>query len=762
MQHSKGCLLFARRSAASAALLLLLTVTGLAQPQAAKRPMSFIDVIEMRTTGDSAPSPDGRRLLYTLTSTDWKAGKKFSDIYLVQIDQGAASTRQMTYTRAKNESSPRWSRDGKFFVFTSNREAPASSETENQLYLMRADGGEAQRITDAKDGVGSFAFSRDGKWLAFSAGKREEQQIWVLPVASIETEKPQALTRHSSAVSSWKFSPDSRRIYFLAPDADDKDNRLRKEKKFDVRIRNEESAQNHLWSIDLESRQEKQLSSGTEYSVSDVTVSKDSKWIGFRGTPNNRYMRTVTETNIYGDLYLLAVQNGDIERLTNNVDIGESVVHFSLDSNWIAFSASDNFTYFRNARVYLRRASDKAAAWKKLGDGFDGDVSVGFWSDDARTIYFNEGIGAASQAFSLSTDSGRVTQLTREKAALSLSRDEDSGTLLLQYSDSENPTNYFVAPSIDRVADRKSWRQLTDSNPQVRQIALGETEAIQWKSTDGKMVEGVLVKPVGYEPGKRYPLVVQIHGGPAGVVTLSFNASSGYYSHVYAGAGYVCLLPNYRGSVNYGEKFKMQISRDYFRQGYDDIMAGVDHLITTGLVDADKMGVMGWSAGGHWSNWILTHTNRFKAISSGAGAVNWISMYAQSDIQRNREFYYGGAPYDNFEHYWDVSPLKYIKNARTPTLIHVVDGDPRVPRPQSEELHMALRKLNVPTELFVYPGNTHGITEVRNQMVKMVSEFQWFEKWIRGRTDWFQWKDLLQTLEEEKPASRESPVASRQ
>jgi dipeptidyl aminopeptidase/acylaminoacyl peptidase len=231
---------------------------------------------------------------------------------------------------------------------------------------------------------------------------------------------------------------------------------------------------------------------------------------------------------------------------------------------------------------------------------------------------------------------------------------------------------------------------------------------------------------------------------------MNFNAGSSYYSHVYAGAGYVCLLPNYRGSTNYGEKHKMEISGDYFRQGYDDIMTGVDHLISLGLVDADKMGVMGWSAGGHWSNWILTHTNRFKAISSGAGAVNWISMYAQSDIQRNREFYYKGAPYDNFEHYWDVSPLKYIKNAKTPTLIHVVDGDPRVPRPQSEELHMALRKLGVPTELFVYPGTTHGITEPRNQLVKMVSEFKWFERWVRGKPGWFEWKELLATVKDEK------------
>ncbi|MBL8989760.1 MAG: prolyl oligopeptidase family serine peptidase, partial [Gemmatimonadetes bacterium] len=161
---------------------------------------------------------------------------------------------------------------------------------------------------------------------------------------------------------------------------------------------------------------------------------------------------------------------------------------------------------------------------------------------------------------------------------------------------------------------------------------------------------------------------------------------------------------------------------------------------------------------GHYSNWILTHTDRFKAISSGAGTMNWISMYAQSDIQRNRQWYMGGAlPYDDFEAYWKVSPLKYIKNAKTPTLIHVVDGDPRVPRPQSDELHMALKKLGVPTEYFVYPGNTHGITEPRNQLVKAVAEFAWFEKWIRGKPQWFEWKELLATVTDSTPAAKPIP-----
>ncbi len=743
---------------------LLTIIAASAQTRAVKRPMTFMDIMEMRQVGSPAISPDGRQMLFTLSSPDWKAAKSFTDIFLVSLDQGTASARQMTFTKDKNEASPQWSRDEKYFVFASNREAPAAgtgapATPANQLYLMRPDGGEAQRITNAKDGVGTFAFSKDGRWLAFSAGKDEEQQLWVIPVAEIETAAPKQLTKHATPVTWWQFSPDSNRIYFISPDSADKDNRERKEKKFDVRIRNEAPPVAHLWSFELEAKKESRLTSGNDYSVTSVTLSKDAKWIGFRGTAQDRYLRTVTEAPDYADLYLLEVATGKIERLTTNKDIAESPVSFSPDSSLLAFSAADDFTYFRNARVYLRPIAGAGGKLKKLGDGFDGDVTISFWAKDGKTIYFNDGIGATNQLLSVSTGTGKVTQLTREKASLLVTQDEETQKLLINCSDPAQPPNYFTVASLTQIADRKAWQQLTDSNPQVAHLALGETEAIQWKSSDGRMVEGVLVRPVGYEKGKRYPLIVQIHGGPAAASMLNFNAGYGTYSNVFAGAGYMCLLPNYRGSTNYGEKHKLEISGDYFRLGYDDIMTGVDHLIATGLVDGDRMGVMGWSAGGHWSNWILTHTNRFKAISSGAGAVNWISMYAQSDIQRNREFYYGGLPYDNFEQYWNVSPLKYIKNARTPTLIHVVDGDPRVPRPQSEELHMALKKLGVPTELFVYPGTTHGIADPRNQLVKMVAEFNWFEKWIKGHDKWFEWKELLSTLKEEKPdAPKYQPV----
>jgi dipeptidyl aminopeptidase/acylaminoacyl peptidase len=720
------------------------------QSAGASRPMTFLDMQQMRQAGAPAPSSDGRWMLYTISTPDWKEAKQQTDIYLVSLQQGVAATRQMTFTKDKNETSPQWSRASDFFIFASNREAPSASANQNQLYLMRPDGGEARRLTDAKEGVTTFAFSRDGKWLVYRSGKSGEEQLYRLPVEQIDKAMPEQLSKQAAGVGAWEWAPDSRRIYFTGAERADADDKLRREKKFTVNIRNQETPLVSLWALDLEPRETKQLTHDSSITVANFSVSDDGKWIGFRGTSADRYKRNITEQSINSDPYVLEVATGRIERLVSNTEVGESAVSISPDGRWIAFSAPDDLRQYsmRNQRIYIRSVSDRGGQWRKLGSGFDGDVTIGFWSRDGNTIYFNDGIRATNQLMALDVRKDAVRQITNEKASLSVSRADDSGVLLITLADGMTPSTIFTVATLDQVANRSSWIQLTDVNPQVRGFLLGEQEEITWKSKDGRMIGGVLVKPVGYKSGQRYPLIVAIHGGPASADVLGFNG--GYGSQVYAGAGYVVLRPNYRGSTNYGETHKTGIVGNYFPPGFDDIMSGVDYLIAQGLADGSRMGALGWSAGGHWSNWILTHTDRFKAISSGAGTSNWISMYAQSDVQRNRQFYLGNKlPYDGFDEYWDQSPLKYIKAAKTPTMIHVVEGDPRVPSPQSVELHMALQRLGVPTELFMYPGQSHGIPDPRNQLVKAMSEMAWMDYYVRGVGEKFSWRSVLATLEDE-------------
>jgi dipeptidyl aminopeptidase/acylaminoacyl peptidase len=729
-----------------AAHTLPLPAQTAARPSAV-RPLEFIDVQHLRTIGNPTVSPDGRWVVYTLSTPDWKQAKRQTDIHLVSTATGVASTRQMTFTSEKSETQPLWSRDGSFFVFASNRDAADSASSRNQLYLMRPDGGEARRITDAKTGVSTFAFDRAGRWLVYRSGKADEEQLYALPVAGIDSATPVQLTRQSTGVGLWRWAPDGTRIYFVTADTVDKDEKLRREKRFSVAIRNPETPRSSLWMLDVSGKRTTRLTRDTSIVVTNFRISEDGRWVAFTGTAADRYQRNITEQSINADQFLIETATGHVERLTNNRENGESLVSFSPDSRWIAFVASDDLTRYnmKNERVYLRRVADRGGQWRKLGQDFDGDLGIDFWSADGNTIFFTAGSKATNQLMALDVATGRVRQMTNERASVNVDQDPETKHVLITYADPETPATLYSVASLNDVGRRGAWKRLTDANPQVRAFALGETEEITWKSADGKLVSGVLTKPIGYVRGRRYPLMVIIHGGPASADVLGFHSNS----QVYAGAGYAVLRPNYRGSTNYGEEHKTAIVGNYFQKGYEDIMTGVDHLIAQGMVDSTRMGAFGWSAGGHWANWILTHTDRFKAISSGAGTSNWISMYAQSDVQRNRQFYLGDKlPYDDFDAYWNQSPLKYIKNAKTPTMIHVVKGDPRVPSPQSEELHMALKRLGVPTELFVYPGESHGIPDPRNQFVKATAEMAWMDYYVRGSGKKFAWRDVLKTLVE--------------
>jgi dipeptidyl aminopeptidase/acylaminoacyl peptidase len=726
-----------------AAALLAAAAPHLATQEKPKRAMSFMDVLHLRSTGGGRISPDGKWVVYTISSLEWKAGRRFTDIWVAPAD-GSAPPRQLTFTKEKSESSPAWARDSRTIGFLSDREGNTQ-----QLYLLRTDGGEARKVTDAKDGVNSFAFSREGKWAAFSAGKPEERQLWLLDLA--KDDAPVQLTKHPAPVRTWEWSPDSTRIFFLSPDRVDKDDQRRRERKFDVRIIDPAEPPAHLWSVTIADKATRRHTSGNDFTVLSFAVSQDSAQVAFRGGSTDRHANSVTRED--SEVYLLALASGEIKRLTSN-NVGESQPRFSPDSKWLVFTAPDEFTWGRNSKFYV--APVAGGVPRKLLADFDYNVGAPSWSADSKTLYFNTGIGVDDHFFAADVAAGKLTQLTRERGDIGGSFDDETGLFLLSYSNPAQPGDYYVARP-ETIGQRARWARVSNANPQAAEFQLAEYETVRWKSTDGREVEGILAKPVGYEAGKRYPLIVQLHGGPAAASGNSFSGSHGTYVHVFAAGGYAVFQPNYRGSDNYGEKFRMQIAGDYFRQAYDDIITGVDHLIARGIADPAKLGMMGWSAGGHWSNWTLTQTDRFKAISSGAGAVNWISMYAQTDVQAPREFYFQGRPYDNWDHFVEVSPLRYIKNAKTPTLIHVCQGDPRVPKPQSDELHMALKKLGVPTEYIVYPQNSHGITDPRYQLVKMVSEYNWFEKWIKGKDGWFEWKELLATLEEPREERRAEP-----
>jgi dipeptidyl aminopeptidase/acylaminoacyl peptidase len=705
--------------------------------------MTFMDVMEMRSVGGGSLSPDGARVVYTVSLPHWKSGKNYTDVFVADAASGVA--RQMTFTREKNETGPQWARDGRRFAFLSDREGS------QQVYLMAVEGGEARKLTEAKDGVHAFAFSRDGKWLAFSAGKAEDRQLSLVDLAS-EDLTVTALPKHATPIRDFAVAEDGGRLFFTSPDRLDRDDVKRKEKKFDVRLADPEQAPVHLWSLDLKDKAEKRWTEGAGFTVAAFQLSKDGRWASYRALPTARRIGDITQEE--ASLHVLDLGTGKARMVLEKYARFSA---FSPDGQWLVYAAPERFERLRNGKLWVAPTAGGPA--KNLLAGRDLSVSAASWSEDSRTLYFTEALGVDQHLFALSVADGALTQLTKQTGVLAGGYNPEAKAFLLTYSHPRKPMDLYVAKP-ETVGSAAAWVKVSDSNPQVAKLALGSTETVRWKAKDGVAVEGLLIKPLGYEKGRRYPLIVQLHGGPAGADMNTFQGRYVTYPHVYAAAGYAVLQPNYRGSTNYGEAFTRQIGGNFMRLSYGDIISGVDHLIREGIADPDRLGMMGWSAGGHLSSWTLTQTDRFKAISTGAGAVNWISMYAESDVQSVREFYLGGQPYDAWDAFVNESALKYVKNAKTPTLIHVGEADQRVPKPQSDELYMALKQLGVPVEYIVYPGMPHGLTEPRYQLVKMVSEFHWFEKWIKGRPDWFDWKALLDTLPTDAEAKAETPAGS--
>ncbi len=641
-----------------------------------KRAMTFLDIIEMRSLGSRRGdiSPDGKWFIYTITVPDWEKNKRYSDIYMTPLSGG--ETKQMTFTKDKNENSPKWYKDSSFFAFISNR-----FEDKNQIYFMGPDGGEARKVTDDRYGVRSYEWNRNGEYLAYVGGKNEERQIWIMPGEGGKAEK---LTNHKMPISSFLWNSNGNKIYIVDPA--------------------------HLWEIDIETRKEKHLTEENEYSDIDIVISNDGTKIAFGGISKR-------STSKKREVYLLDLNTNTISRITNN-SVYEWSLSFSPDSKWLAFICPEEGEIFRNSgKVCIRHT--EGGETKKLLSNFDYyDFLSEFWSDDSRYIYFTSQVGVDYHLFRVSIDNDQIKLIAKFGGEVGFGKDYDSGKLFFFYSDPENPADYYYSEP-ENFKDRDKWIKLTDANPQVKGFLLGKYETIRWKSTDGRTIEGLLVKPVKYREDKKYPLIVDLHGGPFAANVNGFGAGI----QIFSANDYVVFLPNYRGSTGYGEKFRKEMVLGGFGLRFDDIMTGVDYLIEKGIVHPDSMGVMGWSAGGDLSNWALFSTDRFKAISTGASSM---------------------------------VPKKYIKNAKTPTLIHCGEYDENNIL-QSKELYTALKKLGVPTEFIVYPNTGHivgivkyGIGNMRHMMVKMQAEFNWFEKWIRGKKVWIDWKEMIESLEKEK------------
>lgn len=639
----------------------------------------------------------------------------------------AVAQRPMTlvdFMNVPQVSDPQLSPDGRQVTFIESRADWKADRRISHIWIINADGLGLMQMTSGADGENTPRWSPDGKTIAFvshrGAGEDTFAQIWLISLAGGEA---QPLTTHASAVSNIEWSPDGSKIYFRAPDPKTEEEKAREKLKDDVFTFDENYKQQHLWRVAVSTKKETRITQG-DFSILSYQLSDDGKKIVYHRAPTPQI-----EDQDQSEVWIADADGANAREITHN-RVEESGAALSPDGSQVLFlsQANQNFETYYNRKIFVAPASGGSA--RVLMPDLPYEVEKAIWARDGKSIFFLANMGVHSELFKVSSAGGQPEQLTNGKHAISgWSMVSASGAQVFTSTEMSSPGEVWIM-------EGGSPRQVTSIRQNLtRDFKLPRSEAIMWKGADGVMVEGLLYYPLDYQEGKRYALAVQTHGGPQASDKYGMGGAQNYVP-VLAAKGYAVLQPNYRGSTGYGDDFLRDMVGHYFKNAHLDVLAGVDYLIQRGIADPDHMVKMGWSGGGHMTNKIITFTDRFKAASAGAGAADWVSMYAQSDVRTYRTPWFGGTPWQKnapIDVYWDNSPLKDVWKVKTPTIFLVGQNDVRVPEPQSVEMYRALKTNGVPTHLYVAPREPHGWAELRHVLFKMNVELDWFEKYAMNR-----------------------------
>jgi dipeptidyl aminopeptidase/acylaminoacyl peptidase len=557
----------------------------------------------------------------------------------------------------------------------------------NQIYVMRADGGEASSITDAKEGV-----------------------------------------------SSYSWSPDSARLAYVTTDPRTKDEEANIKKRDDERVFEGDFRYAHAWVVDVATKAATRITEGKAYTLSGApSWAPDSRQFVFGAdvTPLLRDNRR--------DVYLADVATRRIDKISTNLGSDNSP-RWSPDGRTIAWTAEPNNGSpiadgtaagpVQQSRLMLYDVAAKTISDTSV-PSFDVDAGVPQWAAEGKRIVFVAGRRAYNEAFAFDLATKTFTQLSSKRTMQFGSQSRNGKSIVVTMDSPEMSSEVYITdPTF------ANFRRLTTTNPQINELALGESELITWKSSDGMDVEGVLLKPVGYQAGRRYPTLVVAHGGPSGVTLNNFRMGGLEGGQVWANQGWAVFYPNPRGSSNYGEKFLKSNIVDWGGGDFKDIMTGVDALIARGIADPDKLAHIGWSYGGYMTAWGITQTTRFKAAMVGAGITNVWSMYGTNDIPSALIAYFGDIPNaKTMPLYLDRSAMTHIDKVTTPTLILHGASDERVPVGQAMELYRALKDRGKTTELVFYPREPHGFSEYYHLKDRMTRIYDWVTRYTLGNPE---------------------------
>lgn len=628
-------------------------------------------VLSIRTIGDVQLSPDGKVIAFQVSRTrseTEKPGGPIGELWTMPASGGEPT--RFTYND-KTDRMPRWSPDGRWLAFLSQRGA----DDKMQIYLIPRDGGDARQLTKAENPVNRFEWSPDGSTIAYTMK---------------DPKTPEELQAEREG-----------RDWILA-DKDYKHTRL--------------------YVIDVKTKQTK-LITKQPITVHDFDWSPDGKHfvIGAAETPlvDDSYMgvRLRIISSDGGDAKLLVDTQGKLEQ-----------PRWSPDGKWIAWRGATSINDPYAGSVFVAPAT--GGQQENLLKGYEGTATwVGWKPGEPNTVVFVAIERQANRLYTISLPNKKRVPLATQSFVYSPPSFSSNGKwIALAANSPQHPNEVFFGSSAN-----KPLKRLTTFNPQLNNVALGEQEVIKWKSVDGWEIEGVLLKPVGFERGKRYPTVLQAHGGPEAADLNGWMASYSRWGQMLAGRGFITLYPNYRGSIGRGVEFAMADQRDMMGKEFQDMLTGIDYLIHEGITDPERVGVGGGSYGGYTAAWATTYgSDRFKAAIVWMGITNNISKMGTTDIfWESSHVHWNAVVYENFDLFWDRSPIKHIQKANTPTLIIHGKDDPRVPISQSEELYTALKWKGVPVEFVTYPREGHGVAERAHQYDFMNRVLNWFEKYLK-------------------------------
>ena len=660
--------------------------------RAEKRAFTLADLYRIKNVTDPQISPDGKKVAFVVTEYFLEEGKSNAEIYLMNLD--GSGLQQMTRNDAQ-DTRPRWSPDGKQIMFLSTRSGTA------QAWSLPLDGGEPRQLTDLSTDIASPEWSPDGKKIAFTmevypecgADDQCNQDI----NETMENGPLQAHMADHLLYRHWNFWKDGKRTHIMIFN-------INTDKMIDLTPGDYDSP---------------------SFSLAGATgfaFSPDGQELCF---VSNRDSNEAETTN--KDLWLVSTEGGAVQNITKDNKAYDGDPAYSPDGRYIAYRTQLIPGYeadrFRIA-LYDRKSGEK----RIITESFDNWANDFRWAHDSRSIYFIGEVKGHFPLYNVNIKSLKIEEVLDVKTINSFGITPDDKTVVVSQRAIAQPTEIWSAP-IKGASTGKKASRLTFFNKEVEEtVDIRPAEEVWIDSPTGVKIHTFLIKPHNFDPAKKYPAIINVHGGPQSQWADAFRGDW----QMYPGSGYVLLFPNPHGSTGYGQAFTSEISKDWTGKVIDDVMAVTDYMGNLDYVDADRMGAMGWSYGGTVMMWLEGHTDKFKAIVSMMGVYDLNSMYGTTEELWFPEWDLGGAPWENPEYYLKNSPSSYVKNFKTPCLVISGEKDYRVNFTQSLQFFTALKKMGVPSRLIIFKNDGHWPNFVKSMPFYYNAHLYWFHKYLGG------------------------------